>query len=1318
MTNIKTVVRARPQTMEEVDQNSKNIVRMKGDVVEIIQSNAGEAMRFNSDKAIWSCNTFLPGNRNENCTQEAFYDQVGFPMLEGAFKGISACVVAYGGHDSGKSYSLLGVPSDDGLIPRIGNDLFQLKKKAEKAGNQVTVECTFVETLGDQVRCLLNPDPRGFDGKQLSVREHPVHGSFVEGVYNLPVNSAHELLRVVSEGNSIRVSNMSMGKITTSAVFTFHIIIKKDDVVSHARLAFCELADSERPDSGLAPLIGVMTALSAKKQPNYSKCPLTLLLKDHILGKSDCTFLISISPSASCYKTTVNSLKFGDLVRSIPSTPVVNQFSLSAAVAALTNERKANPQDALVELISKLFAMNVPGTDVSDSVMLEREHNIQALREYFEKMSGSEQPTTATNRNKKNLQIDNLVSQLGSAGDEEKEALREQIAELEAADAAAAPDVSSPLRKKDNDAFNSAGATGPVLAAISKPTAVPVVEEDGQQEVFEDDIEFDDDDLADFEADVAAQGEEEEALAEEQAGEEAEEEVGEDDIDIDDDDIDIDDADLEAAMEEEAAVEEEPAIQGEESGAEDEDETPAPAAAVASPKKPSPAPVTTTHPPKATVPIIAPSTEVCTIMVSSHDLPNNRYLKEPFRVVKIGENKLFRARKDRVWEIDFFNKKFSNMDLTGYESFAQQASNLYRVEKHASISNRATLYFFEAAHPYDLAFTSSERRQRFCELAMLLRRNSVLWCPSLIPENETDAVVQVNGTTIDRPNGKVMKVKGEVQFNVAKMPYEVIDLWYGCLSLDNKPLPRSQTALQSFMPKAAHEVYVLGITNVPSHYMGTTEISDYFVSYLGPSLFFVLTSTAAAPQDRKKDVNNVFIVICRRSFIVRMSHLEAMDINSVRKDGLSSNDFSAVGCTLRINEASLGFVLVNATPDAIEPSVRAAAVRGIMSNFPFGDTSLDIGVRFDYFIVSGALGFGEDFSTNDMLVKQMKAGNLMSDMKEENAPSNVSSRANPMRIFYMSRPRICRLDVKSYQSSRAIEGPNVYANIDVFCQRPFLSTFGQQVPRVRLFFKDIVAAGARIPQINQPEVHLSGEWVDASPAIAPLQKDADLYSLTKVGCPAICPVVSSTEYLRLQHIDFTIYGTLPTTTDKKKIVIASGTLPLKNVATLGESVEFSFPLYYRGCNVGSLQGEVSMFFNESIASDLEAAGLPPHAANMHIVECFENQMLLGGQWIPANEGKASAIPWSTMTELTTPSTKESFSLPSVGGAWRWGSEWRVEKRNDDIEGWGYGLVMRNAVEKKKKEHTFRRRRWVRAMHAPSATALHEFIKSNNEAAAN
>eukprot|EP00658_Telonema_sp_P-2_P057912 TRINITY_DN46325_c0_g1_i1.p1 TRINITY_DN46325_c0_g1~~TRINITY_DN46325_c0_g1_i1.p1 ORF type:complete len:152 (+),score=51.84 TRINITY_DN46325_c0_g1_i1:1-456(+) len=112
--------------MEEVDQNSKNIIRMKGDVVEIVASNAGDAPRFTADKAIWSCNTFLPGNRNENCTQEAFYDQVGFPMLEGAFKGISGCVVAYGGQDSGKSYSLLGVPSDDGLIPRLGNDLFQI----------------------------------------------------------------------------------------------------------------------------------------------------------------------------------------------------------------------------------------------------------------------------------------------------------------------------------------------------------------------------------------------------------------------------------------------------------------------------------------------------------------------------------------------------------------------------------------------------------------------------------------------------------------------------------------------------------------------------------------------------------------------------------------------------------------------------------------------------------------------------------------------------------------------------------------------------------------------------------------------------------------------------------------------------------------------------------------------------------------------------------------------------------------------------------------------------------------------------------------
>eukprot|EP00388_Colpodella_angusta_P013001 GDKJ01032756.1.p1 GENE.GDKJ01032756.1~~GDKJ01032756.1.p1 ORF type:complete len:540 (-),score=10.92 GDKJ01032756.1:113-1492(-) len=451
-----------------------------------------------------------------------------------------------------------------------------------------------------------------------------------------------------------------------------------------------------------------------------------------------------------------------------------------------------------------------------------------------------------------------------------------------------------------------------------------------------------------------------------------------------------------------------------------------------------------------------------------------------------------------------------------------------------------------------------------------------------------------------------------------------------------------------------------------------------------------------------------------------MSHLEATDINSVRKEGTTASDVSAVGCSLRINEATIGCVLINSANKggAVDASARAAAVRGIMSNFPFGDTSIDIGVRFDYFIVSGAMGFGGDFSSEDMLLKQIKAGNVMSDMVEESAPSTITSRHNPMRIFYSVRPRSCRMDPRSYSSTRALECGNVTANFDVFCQRAFLSTFGAKTLATKIIFGNFLLGGQRIPHVNNPELQITADWLDAAPVSFKLKaSDESTYFATGKEIPVLNPVVHSSDFLRLQHLDFTLYGVLPTAKDKKKIIIASGSLSLKNVASLGAIVEFTVPLYYRGCNVGTLQSDILHVFSESQTADLECAGVVGSERNTHVVACVETQTINPqGNWVPTSAGADLACDWSAVDDLSRPTRKEDFKLPDEH-TWKWLTAWRHDYTKADAEGWGYGLVAQNAVEvKRKKEHKYRRRRWLRVMQGPGPMEVHRYLQEQNDRA--
>lgn len=709
----------------------------------------------------------------------------------------------------------------------------------------------------------------------------------------------------------------------------------------------------------------------------------------------------------------------------------------------------------------------------------------------------------------------------------------------------------------------------------------------------------------------------------------------------------------------------------------------------------------------------ATSGNVVTLSIPSHALPNNRFLREPFKVIKIDEGALIGGKKERIWDVDFFGKKFANLDMTGYESFSQPSTNLFRVEKDPSNSKKLTMYFFEAQHPYDLEFTSTERRQRFYELAMLQRRNSIMWCPSLCPENENDVVLNIQATTIDRPNGKVVKAKGDVRFNIARMPYEVIDLYYGCFCLQDKPLPKNTSILGSFIPKAdLHEVYVIGVTDVPKELIGNDEIANYLLGYLGASMYFVLANSATDAKART--TNNVMVVLVRRSFIVRVSHIEASEVAAARKEGVTKTDFTGVGCALRINECSIGILLINASPAVTDPSLRAGCIRGLMANFPFGNTSLDIGCRFDYMIVSGCFGFRGDFTDNDMLKKQMKAGNLMSDYVEPEQHESLTTTTNPMRIFSISRPRVCRFDVKQYQTSRAMSVPNSFVTADVFCQRAFLSTFGEQVPRTQFILTTLNVQGHRIPHINSPELIASAEWVESSPLTIALTKQGDSYNATSKTIPPIVPVVNNFDFLRLQTISFSVMGILPAARDKKKIVIASANLPLKNSFSLGETVDFSVPLYYRGCNVGFLNGTLLQVHAEKNDADIQSAGLRPNERDAHVVSCFENQVLdAQGSWTAAIHPDSGAWDWSSSKDPCVQARREGFMLPD-SEKWKWLTQWRHEARADNVDGWVYATDFKTPFElRKAKGHAVRRRRWTRVMQAEDAMVLHNYLKEQH-----
>jgi hypothetical protein len=569
------------------------------------------------------------------------------------------------------------------------------------------------------------------------------------------------------------------------------------------------------------------------------------------------------------------------------------------------------------------------------------------------------------------------------------------------------------------------------------------------------------------------------------------------------------------------------------------------------------------------------------VTVQSHALPNNKFLREPFRVIKVDEGALLgTSKKERIWDVDFFAKKFNNLDMAGYKSFSQPASNLFRVEKHVSDPRRLILYFFDAPHPYDLILTSSERRNRFFELATLQRRNSIMWCPSLCPDGINDAVVQVIGTTILRPSGKMARVSGDGKITVARMPYEIVDFWFGCISLQKAGLPANFDMLQGFMTKADHDVYIIGVADIPANLVGKPDIGIFFNSYMGAS-YHLLSQTILESKDAPGKTSNGIIVFVRRSFILRTSNIDAIEIDNLGKLDAKKGDFTLTAAQVRINESLVCCVMVNVSPTAaVDPNVRSAGVRGLLNGISMGDEVLDIGVRYDYLFVAGNFGYSNAFGADDGLMLQQRSGNLLQQLKEGTPDASLKSKAGsaPFRILYECRQGTCRTDVKKYYAGPRLSLNNAAVSTDIFTLRSFLSTFGEYVGKVQFKLQNLSILNERMPNYTAGEIVFIADWCEGAPISLHMLKHGEGYTINEASIPPLRPVICNHDYLRLCHLHFSLMGFLPnvkTTKGRpKKLTIASGSIPFKNLIEKGKSKEFAAPLLYRGCVVGSLVGNI------------------------------------------------------------------------------------------------------------------------------------------------
>ena len=115
-----------------------------------------------SDKQVCVSHRF-DGNRifnfdavmNTQATQRRAYDVSARRVLKKVLDGFNGCVFAYGQTGSGKTYTMEGIPSLPGVIPRLTKDLFKHISQMQSETDFV-VKASYVEVYQEKLRDLLH----------------------------------------------------------------------------------------------------------------------------------------------------------------------------------------------------------------------------------------------------------------------------------------------------------------------------------------------------------------------------------------------------------------------------------------------------------------------------------------------------------------------------------------------------------------------------------------------------------------------------------------------------------------------------------------------------------------------------------------------------------------------------------------------------------------------------------------------------------------------------------------------------------------------------------------------------------------------------------------------------------------------------------------------------------------------------------------------------------------------------------------------------------------------------------------------------------
>ncbi|KAM9849329.1 kinesin-like protein KIF14 [Aulostomus maculatus] len=365
---VTVAVRVRPFNAREKAEKALQVIFMNGQETLVQHPDSKQSYTFTYDFSLCSVVESDP----TFASQQVVYETVAQPLLLRAFEGFNTCLFAYGQTGSGKSYTMMGFGEEAGVIPRFCQELFSRLASMEDEEVKCHVEMSYFEVYNEKIHDLLvtrdEPHQRRMP---LRVREHPVHGPYVEELSANVVSSYNDIQGWLVLGNKQRATaatGMNDKSSRSHSVFTLVMTQTKTEFVDgeqhdhsiSSRINLVDLAGSERSNSAktsgdrlregasinksLLTLGKVISALSEQALTRkkvfipYRESILTWLLKESLGGNSKTAMIATLSPAGSNVEESLSTLRYAQQARTIINVAKVNEDTSAKLIRELKAE--------------------------------------------------------------------------------------------------------------------------------------------------------------------------------------------------------------------------------------------------------------------------------------------------------------------------------------------------------------------------------------------------------------------------------------------------------------------------------------------------------------------------------------------------------------------------------------------------------------------------------------------------------------------------------------------------------------------------------------------------------------------------------------------------------------------------------------------------------------------------------------------------------------------------------------------------------------------------------------------------------------------